>query len=103
MRYSTLTYRDISTRAGQAAMALVPLGCTEQQGPHLAVGFDTWFAEELCLATADRLRDEGRLDVIVLPVLPFGPTPEHRGFGAGFVDLPERVHRNSVKHQVTPE
>lgn len=22
----------------------------------------------------------------------FGPTPEHRGFGAGFIDLPEHVH-----------
>ena len=97
VRYSMLSYRDISTRARRGAMALVPLGCTEQQGPHLAVGFDSWFAEELCLAAAERARDEARLDIIVLPVLPFGPTPEHRGFGAGFVDLPQQVHEAVVE------
>jgi Creatinine amidohydrolase len=42
LRYSMLTYRDISARAEHGTVALVPLGCTEQQGPHLAVGFDTW-------------------------------------------------------------
>lgn len=92
MRYSMLTYREISLRASDGAIALIPLGCTEQQGPHLTVGFDTWFTEELCVAAADAVRASHELDVIVLPVLPFGPTPEHRGFGAGFVDLPERVH-----------
>lgn len=29
---------------------------------------------------------------LVLPVVPFGPTPEHRNFGAGYVDLPVSVH-----------
>ena len=28
----------------------------------------------------------------MLPVVPFGPTPEHRNFGAGYVDLPVSVH-----------
>ncbi len=32
------------------------------------------------------------IDVVVLPVLPFGPTPEHRGFGAGYVDLEPSLH-----------
>ena len=27
-----------------------------------------------------------------MPALPFGPTAEHRGFGAGYVDLPVEVH-----------
>lgn len=32
------------------------------------------------------------VQALVMPVLPFGPTPEHRNFGAGFVDLPVGVH-----------
>jgi len=97
VQYDVLTYRDIATRAVNGAIALVPLGCTEQQGPHLGVGFDTWFAEELCLAAADRTRETLGVDSIVLPVLPFGPTPEHRAFGAGFIDLPEDAHEAVVK------
>src|SRR5205814_988820 len=30
-------------------------------------------------------------NVVVLPAIPFGPTPEHRGFGAGFIDIPVAV------------
>src|SRR5262249_19312803 len=29
---------------------------------------------------------------LVLPALPFGPTPEHRSFGSGYIDLPEELH-----------
>ncbi|MGZ6544696.1 MAG: creatininase family protein [Actinomycetota bacterium] len=97
VRYSLLPYRDIQSRGAGGAIALVPLGCTEQQGPHLAVGFDTWFAEELCLAAAGLARDTYGADILVLPTLPFGPTPEHRGFGAGFIDLPEPVHDSVVE------
>lgn len=92
VRYSLLPYQELLSRGAGGAVALVPLGCTEQQGPHLAVGFDTWFAEELCIAAVDAAHREFGIDVIVLPVLPFGPTPEHRGFGAGYIDLPEAVH-----------
>jgi creatinine amidohydrolase len=87
-----LSYREIASRSVGGAIAVVPLGCTEQQGPHLAVGLDTWFAEELCVAAADAAHHQYGVDAIVLPVLPFGPTPEHRGFRAGFIDLPEAVH-----------
>jgi creatinine amidohydrolase len=92
MRFFDLTYREIATRAARGALAVVPLGCTEQQGPHLAVGFDAWFADELCTAAAERARERKGLEALVLPVLPFGPTPEHRGFGSGYVDLPEHVY-----------
>ncbi len=32
------------------------------------------------------------MNALVLPALPFGPTPEHRGFGSGYVDLPAELH-----------
>jgi len=96
VRFHSLTYQEISARASAGATAVVPLGCTEQQGPHLAIGFDSWFAEELTLAAADAAYARFGVGALVLPVLPFGPTPEHRGFGAGYVDLPSTLHEAIV-------
>jgi creatinine amidohydrolase len=96
MRYGDCTWPEIARHAAAGAVAIVPFGCTEQQGPHLPVDFDTWFAEEICLAAADRLTTRGA-PTLVLPAVPFGPTPEHRNFGGGFVDLPAAVH-DAVAH-----
>lgn len=53
----------------------VPLGSTEQHGPHLPLSTDTDIALALCnrLATA-------RQDVVVAPALPYGSSGEHAGF-----------------------
>lgn len=89
MRFADLTYPEVAAAAAGGAIVVLPTGCTEQQGPHLGVGFDSWFAEEICLAAAERVTGAG---VLVLSALPFGPTPEHRGFGSGYIDLPVDVH-----------
>ena len=75
-------------------MAVVPTGCTEQQGPHLPVDNDTWFAEALLVEVAARMGAD--TPVVVLPALPFGPTPEHRGYGSGYVDIPVPVFEEFV-------
>ncbi|MBA3652891.1 MAG: creatininase family protein [Actinobacteria bacterium] len=54
----------------------VPTGCTEQQGRHLPVDFDSCFSEAVTVAAAAEL-DAHNLPVVALPSLPFGPTPEH--------------------------
>jgi creatinine amidohydrolase len=92
MKYGDLTYEEIKARATAGWLALVPTGCTEQQGPHLPVDFDTWFAETLLLAAAEEASQRYGVASLVLPALPFGPTPEHRSFGAGYIDLPVSVH-----------
>lgn len=91
MRFTDLTFSELAARARAGAIAAVPAGCTEQQGPHLAVGFDSWFAQELLETAAGRLEGEG-ITVVVLPAMPFGPTSEHRSFGAGYIDLPAETH-----------
>ena len=95
MRFTDLTYPEIAAAAERGALVVLPTGCTEQQGPHLGVGFDSWFAEEICVDAAEHL------DVLVLPALPFGPTPEHRGFGHGFIDLPVAVQEAVVEAALT--
>jgi creatinine amidohydrolase len=90
VRFADLTYQEIAEAAASGAVGVVPMGCTEQQGPHLPVGFDSMFAEAVCVAAADHVTADG-VTAIVTPTLPFGPTPEHRSFGAGFIDLPRDV------------
>lgn len=92
MRYGDLTYQDIAERVAAGWLALVPTGCTEQQGPHLPVDFDTWFAETLLLAASRAAAQDYGVGSLVLPALPFGPTPEHRSFGTGYIDLPAALH-----------
>lgn len=96
MRFGDLTYEEIKDRAQAGALALVPTGCTEQQGPHLAVDWDTWFAETLCAAASERAREKHDVEALVLRACPFGPTPEHRDFGSGYIDLPQRLHEEMI-------
>jgi len=59
---------------GAAPMLMVPVGSTEQHGPHLPLDTDTRIAEAVARATADRL------DSTVAPPIAYGAAGEHRGF-----------------------
>ncbi|MGH2544458.1 MAG: creatininase family protein [Ardenticatenaceae bacterium] len=96
-RYDQLTYLEIRARTDAGWLVVAPTSCTEQQGPHLPTGFDTWFAEELMLAAAARAAEKHGVYALVLPALPFGPTPEHRGYGAGYIHVPTRLHDALVR------
>jgi len=54
---------------------LIPLGATEQHGPHLPLNTDTMIASGVAEAVAD-VRD----DTVVAPALPYGSSGEHSGF-----------------------
>jgi mycofactocin precursor peptide peptidase len=54
---------------------LIPLGATEQHGPHLPLETDTRIVWGVGEAVA-----EARADVFVAPVLPYGSSGEHAGF-----------------------
>lgn len=54
---------------------LIPLGATEQHGPHLPLSTDTLIACGIAEAVAAR-----RADVAVAPALPYGSSGEHSGF-----------------------
>ena len=57
-------------------LLIIPLGSTEQHGPHLPVGTDTMIAEAWARAFASAI-DESAL---IAPVLPFGAAGEHQAF-----------------------
>ncbi|WP_084705720.1 mycofactocin biosynthesis peptidyl-dipeptidase MftE [Prauserella rugosa] len=58
-----------------ASVLAVPLGATEQHGPHLPLDTDTTVAAELCRRLAGRVAD-----VVVAPAVPYGASGEHAGF-----------------------
>lgn len=62
--------------AGRRPVLLVPLGSTEQHGPHLPLDTDTRIATAVADAVADR--HDGQ--VLVAPPLPYGSSGEHAGF-----------------------
>jgi creatinine amidohydrolase len=73
---------DRSTLGALAPSSLVvlPAGATEQHGPHLATGTDTFAVEHISRAAAALASDSG--SVIVAPTLPFGSSDHHLAFGA---------------------
>ena len=60
---------------GREGVLVVPLGATEQHGPHLPLSTDSEIAEALARAVAERL--DG---VTVAPLLAYGASGEHEGF-----------------------
>jgi creatinine amidohydrolase len=99
--FGELTADEVREHARWGAAVIIPLGCTEQQGPHLPVDFDTWLVTELCAAIADRLASSHDRLALVLPTLAFGPTPEHVGFGAGYINLRQSTHEAIVEDILT--
>lgn len=92
-----MTYLEIAERAAAGWLAIVPTGCMEQQGPHLPVDFDSWFAESLMVAAVQQAARRHAIPALVLPALPFGPTPEHRNYGSGYIDVPHPLHQAVVR------
>lgn len=72
-----MTWPDVARAVEAGATTVVlPLGATEQHGPHLPLGTDTIRATAL----ADRVAERLGPGFLVAPALPFGCSDEHSGF-----------------------
>ncbi|MGP4028756.1 mycofactocin biosynthesis peptidyl-dipeptidase MftE [Actinomadura sp. 3N407] len=63
-----------------APLVLVPLGSTEQHGPHLPLSTDTVIARAVAERVADVLRAQAGGQVLVAPAIAYGASGEHAGF-----------------------
>ena len=97
MRFTDYTYEELRDLTPGVQAVFVPLGCTEQQGPHMTVDFDALMITRLCEDIASRLEEGHGVRTLVMPTLPFGPTPEHAGFGHGYVNLRQSTHEAVVE------
>ncbi|HEX6754416.1 MAG TPA: mycofactocin biosynthesis peptidyl-dipeptidase MftE [Mycobacteriales bacterium] len=71
-RLADLTSPEVA-RLGDVVL-VVPLGSTEQHGPHLPLSTDA----DVAVALASRV--SARPDVVVAPPVPYGSSGEHEGF-----------------------
>ncbi|MGE0218788.1 mycofactocin biosynthesis peptidyl-dipeptidase MftE [Mycolicibacterium sp.] len=65
---------------------VVPVGSTEQHGPHLPLDTDTRIASAVADAVAERLAARDQPDWLVAPAIGYGASGEHEGF-AGTVSI----------------
>jgi creatinine amidohydrolase len=85
MWLADLAWPDVAERAAAGAVLAVPLGATEQHGPHLPLSTDTDIAVALCRRLAS-----ARPDVLIAPAVAYGSSGEHDGF-AGTLSIGQTV------------
>ncbi len=92
---------DLGDYFAEESLALVPLGSTEQHGPHLPEATDHLIAEAFAREAAERT------GFLCTPTLPIGVSPHHRQFhGTMWVDAPvfrdfvESFTRNLTYHGI---
>src|SRR3982074_919142 len=78
LRFAEITRTD-AVELAPKCLLVIPLGATEQHGPHLPVGTDSILVEEVASRAAARLA--GVVPVVVAPALHFGSSAHHLPFG----------------------
>ncbi len=71
--------REQIRAAAKDSLVVLPIGATEQHGPHLATGMD-YFTVESIARTAATIAGE-QIPIVVTPALPFGSSHHHFVFG----------------------
>ena len=77
-KWNECSTRDISAIDSASTIAVFPVGATEQHGPHLPLGTDTFIAEAVLEAAAIEMNSG--VSILVLPVQPVGLSVEHEEF-----------------------
>ena len=77
--FAEMTREELRAVAAETTVVL-PLGATEQHGPHLPSGTDFFTVDRLARAAAERASSE--IAITVAPALPFGSSDHHLIFGA---------------------
>src|SRR5215475_5626738 len=92
MKWSERTWAELplDLKAANTA-AILPVGATEQHGPHMGCGMDAVLADVLCAAVGKRS------GVPVLPVLPYGCSIGHSRRWPGTLTLTPTTLIDAVK------
>ena len=80
-RYNHLTWQEMNDAIERQPVILLPVGSTEQHGPHLPLDVDVFLCEEVCLETARRMPGKA----LVLPAVSYGLNLHH-------IDFPGTIH-----------
>jgi creatinine amidohydrolase len=88
--FAEMNREELRAAAGESLVVL-PVGATEQHGPHLPTGTDLFAVEALSRAAAAQV--SGKIPVIVTPALPFGSSHHHFIFGGTLSFSTETYYR----------
>ena len=77
--FAEMNREQLRAAAGES-LAVLPIGATEQHGPHLPTGTDSFTVEAVAREAA--VEASAEIPVVVTPVLPFGSSHHHFVFGA---------------------
>lgn len=102
-RLAAMTTGQARAAKQQTAVAILPVGATEQHGPHLTVSTDARIAEEFAARLADALGARA----LLCPLVPYGLSEHHEAFAgtvtlspSGFItlmlDLVASLHRQGL-------
>ncbi len=86
-RWADLRWPDFDALDPARTVAVLPVGATEQHGPHLPLGVDTAIVEAIVHAAQPHMAAE--LPALLLPTLPVGLSPEHAAFPGTLTLAPE--------------
>ncbi len=89
--WAEMSWTDFRDGDMARAIAVLPVAATEQHGPHLPVGVDTFIMEGYLRAAVARLPDD--LPALVLPVQAIGKSNEHLEFPGTITFSAETVIR----------
>ena len=79
VRWDRLTAPALVKAAQEKTVVIIPLGATEQHGPHLPTQVDWRLAYEVSLRAAALMH--GRQPALVTPAIPFGMSEHHMSLG----------------------
>lgn len=80
--WNRMTAEELRKKAAENAIVLLPVASTEQHGPHLATGVDTFLGGEGCRLTATIVARSR--PIVVAPVVWMGLAEHHVAFGGTF-------------------
>ncbi|MDA9406166.1 creatininase family protein [Bradyrhizobium sp. CCBAU 45384] len=80
--WNKLSAERLGKLAEREAIVLLPVGSTEQHGPHLPTGVDNFLSTEVCRRTAQMILT--RQPIVVAPTVWCGLADHHVSFGGTF-------------------
>ena len=89
--WAEMTWRDFAAADMLNVVAVLPVAATEQHGPHLPVGTDTFISEGYFAHAMERLPAD--LPVLFLPVQAIGKSDEHIEYPGTLTLSPETLIR----------
>ena len=97
MNLSESTWTDV--RDADTDLAVLPVGSTEQHGPHAPLGVDFMTAEAIANEGVEQYADDFDGEAVVGPTIPVGIAEEHRDFD-GTLWVSEDTFRAYVRETI---